>query len=161
MAAVSASTEAAGITSLPSGCRRISLAIRVYTRPPGHVAAHARPRLPGMWTSLKWLRLLLSGGGSGRPTTRCSGFHRARGCSGRPTSYSRTSGAFLTLRVADRRLAICGSLKTTESCRIHLKNVFLLRTSLLGSPEPARSLPGSWCEFPSSAEPALCGTATY
>ena len=31
VAAVSASTEAAGITSLPSGCRRISLAIRVYT----------------------------------------------------------------------------------------------------------------------------------
>ena len=80
MAAVSASTEAAGITSLPSGCRRIFLAIRVHTRPPGHVAAHARPRLPGMKTSLKWLRplllaaalavqlfgLLLSDGGSGR-----------------------------------------------------------------------------------------------
>ena len=144
MAAVSASTEAAGISSLPSGCRRISLAIRVYTRPPGHVAAHARPRLPGMLTSLKWLRplllatalavqligLLLSGGGSGRPTTRCSGFHRARGDSGRRTSYSRTS----VRRYSDVKScgpAICGSFKTTENCRIHLKNVFLLRTFLL------------------------------
>jgi hypothetical protein len=26
---------------------------------------------------------------------------------------------------------------------------------------PRVPLPGSWCEFPSSAEPALCGTATY
>ena len=38
--------------------------------------------------------------------------------------------------------AISGSFKTTESCRIHLKNVLLSRASLLGSPEPACSPAG-------------------
>jgi hypothetical protein len=61
----------------------------------------------------------------------------ARGGSGRRTSCSRTSGAILTLRVADRR-----SPDRSKTTRIYLKNVLLLRTSLLGSPEPACSPAG-------------------
>ena len=103
---------------------------------------------PPLWKfpplrSLRWPRLvprlfglLLSGGGSGRPDPL-----RLPGGSGRRTSYSQTS----VRRYLDAKScgpAISGSLKPTENCRIHLKNVLLSRTTLLGSPEPACSPAG-------------------
>jgi hypothetical protein len=61
--------------------------------------------------------------------------------SDRRTSYSQTS-VRRNLDAKSCGPAISGSFKTTESCRIHLKNVLLSRTSLLGSPEPACSPAG-------------------
>ena len=102
VAATSASTEAARVASLPSRCRRISLAIPVYTGPPGHVqvAAHARSPSPRDEDEPEVAKTAASRCRSRSPAVRVTA---EPGGSGRRTSYSRTSGAILTLRVADRR----------------------------------------------------------